>query len=76
MVLSRADGGYTDADLDIPAAQYDQERKDGQRKLAMLSNNSHQIVVHSGHNMNLEAPEAVTNAIREVVKAVRSHRKL
>jgi len=76
MVLSRADGGYNDADLDIPAAQYEQERKEGQRKLAMLSSNSQQIVVRSGHNMNLEAPEVVTNAIREVVNAVRSHKKL
>ena len=76
MVLSRAEGGYTDADLDIPAAQYEQERKDGQRKLVLLSRNSRQVVLHSGHNMNLEVPEAVTNAIREVVDAVRLRKKL
>ena len=76
IVLSRADGGYSDADLDIPVAQYEQERKDGQRKLAILSTNSRQIVVQSGHNMNLEVPETVTNAVREVVTAVRSHKRL
>lgn len=76
VVLSRADGGYSDADLDIPVAQYEQERKDGQRKLAILSTNSRQTVVQSGHNMNLEVPETVTNAVREVVTAVRSHKRL
>jgi pimeloyl-ACP methyl ester carboxylesterase len=76
IVLSRAEGGYADADLDIPVAQYEQERKDGQRKLATLSNNSRQIVVHSGHNMNLEVPETVANAIRDVVTAVRTHKRL
>jgi pimeloyl-ACP methyl ester carboxylesterase len=75
VVISRADGGYADADLDIPAAQYEQERKDGQRKLATLSSNSRQIVIHSGHNMNLEAPEEVARAIREAVNAARNHSK-
>lgn len=76
MVLSRVDGGYTDADLDIPVVQYEQERKDGQHKLAALSKNGQQMIVHSGHNMNLEDPEAVTNAIRVVVNAVRGHSRL
>ncbi len=71
IVLSRADGGYQDADSDIPAAQLEKERKEGQLKLVRLSSHSKQVIVHSGHNMNLEAPDDVTNAIREVVNRVR-----
>jgi pimeloyl-ACP methyl ester carboxylesterase len=76
IVLSRADGGYRDGDSDIPATQLEKERKEGQAKLALLSSNSKQVIVHSGHNMNLEAPEEVSNAIREVVNAVRHHERL
>lgn len=72
VVLTRAEGGY-DNSQDVPAAQLEQERKDGQAKLAKLSSNSKQIIVHSGHNMDLEAPEDVTAAIRLVVNAVRNH---
>jgi pimeloyl-ACP methyl ester carboxylesterase len=75
IVLTRAEGGYGN-DLDIPAAQMDQERKDGQAKLALLSTNSKQIMVHSGHSMHLEAPDEVAAAIRKVVEAIRHHRKL
>lgn len=76
VVLSRAEGGYSDADLDIPSSQFEQERKEGQRKLTQLSRNSRQIVVRSGHNMNLEAPDTVASTIRQVVTAVRHHSKL
>jgi hypothetical protein len=76
IVLSQADGGYKDGDADIPAAQLEKERKEGQAKLLLLSSNSKQVILHSGHNMNLEAPEDVSNAIREVVDAVRKHGKL
>jgi pimeloyl-ACP methyl ester carboxylesterase len=75
VVLTRADGGYGN-DLDIPAAQLEKERKDGQARLAMLSTNHKQIIVHSGHNMNLEAPAEVTAAIREVVEAIRNKSNL
>jgi len=75
IVLTRAEGGY-DNSQDVSAAQMEQERKDGQAKLAKLSSNSKQIVVHSGHNMDLEAPDDVTAAIRLVVNAVRSHGNL
>ncbi len=71
IVLSRADGGYKDGDADIPAAQLEKERKEGQAKLLLLSSSSRQVIVHSGHNMNLEAPADVSNAIRDVVMAVR-----
>jgi pimeloyl-ACP methyl ester carboxylesterase len=76
IVLTRAEGGYRDGDYDIPAAQLERERKEGQARLVLLSANSRQVLVHSGHNMDLEAPNDVTAAIREVVDAVRSHRKL
>jgi pimeloyl-ACP methyl ester carboxylesterase len=76
IVLSRADGGYKDGDSDIPAAQLEKERKEGQAKLVLLSSNSKRVIVHSGHNINLEAPEDVSNAIREVVNAVRHQRRL
>lgn len=75
VVLSRSDGGYTE-DLDVPAAQMEQERKEGQVKLFRLSTNSRQFIIRSGHNMELEAPEDVSVAIRRVVDAVRSHRTL
>jgi pimeloyl-ACP methyl ester carboxylesterase len=71
IVLSRADGGYKDGDADIPAAQLEKERKLGQTQLVLLSSKGRQVIVHSGHNMNLEAPGDVSNAIREVVSAVR-----
>jgi pimeloyl-ACP methyl ester carboxylesterase len=72
VVLSRADGGYNDNDSDIPAAQLEEERKQGQAKVATLSTNSKQIIIHSGHNMNLEAPDEVAAAIRRVVEAIRN----
>jgi len=76
IVLSRADGGYKDGDADIPAAQLERERKEGQARLALLSSNSRQVIVHSGHNMNLEAPDDVAASIRAVVEAVRHHGKM
>jgi pimeloyl-ACP methyl ester carboxylesterase len=70
IVLTRAEGGYSDDDSNVPAAQMEKERKDGQAKLVLLSSNSKQIIVHSGHNMDLEAPAEVTAAIREMVEAI------
>jgi len=69
IVLTRAEGGYEDAD--VPATQLEQERKEGQAKLAQLSSNSRQITLKSGHNMEVEAPNDVTDAIRKMVEAVR-----
>jgi hypothetical protein len=76
IVLTRAEGGYSDGDYEIPPAQLEKERKEGQAKLTLLSTNSMQIIVHSGHNMDLEAPDAVTAAIRKVVEAARRRGKL
>ena len=75
VVLTRAEGGYDDGQ-DVPAAQMEKERKEGQAKLAELSTNSKQTILHAGHNMDLEAPEDVAAAIRQVVEAVRNHGKL
>src|SRR5216683_3206747 len=63
IVLSQADGGYKDGDADIPAAQMEKERKEGQAKLVLLSSNSKQVIIRNGHNMNLEAPDDVAEAI-------------
>jgi pimeloyl-ACP methyl ester carboxylesterase len=75
IVLRRADGGYGN-DQDVPGAQLEQERIEGQAKLARLSNNSKQIIIHSGHNMELEAPADVTAAIRQLVDALRQNKSL
>jgi pimeloyl-ACP methyl ester carboxylesterase len=75
LVLTRADGGYGN-DMDVSAAQMEKERKEGQARLALLSSNHKQVFVHSGHNMDLEAPADVTAAVREVVHAVRKNLKL
>jgi pimeloyl-ACP methyl ester carboxylesterase len=70
IVLTRAEGGYGN-DLGVPAAKLEQERRATQAELARLSTESRQIVIASGHNMELEAPDQVTSAIREVVEQVR-----
>jgi pimeloyl-ACP methyl ester carboxylesterase len=75
IVLTRAEGGYSN-DQDVPAAQMEKDRKEGQAMLVKLSTNSRQILVKSGHNMELEAPDEVLAAIRAVVEAVRNHKKL
>ncbi len=71
IVLSRADGGYKDGEADVPAPQLEKERREGQAKLLSLSYNARQVLVHSGHNMNLEAPGEVCKAIADVVQMVR-----
>jgi pimeloyl-ACP methyl ester carboxylesterase len=76
VVLTRAEGGYRDADSDIPAAQMEKERIAGQANLVLLSTNSKQVFVDSGHNMNLEAPADVAAAIHQVVEAARYRLKL
>jgi hypothetical protein len=70
LVLTRAEGGYGD-NLDVPAAQLDSERKERQAQLAALSSNGNQRIIRAGHNMQLEAPDDVAEAIKEVIHAVR-----
>lgn len=70
VVLTRAEGGYG-GDVDVPAAELEAERKELQRKLVRLSRNGRQVIVAAGHDMHLEAPDTVAQAIREVVDAGR-----
>jgi pimeloyl-ACP methyl ester carboxylesterase len=70
IVLARAEGGFGD-DLDVPAAELEAERKAGQATLARLSTKGKLVMVRSGHNMELDVPDDVVGAIREVVEKVR-----
>jgi len=72
IVVTRAHGGYGE-DLDISAARLEAERIESQRKLTLLSTNSKQIIVSSGHNMELEAPDEVSSGIRGMVAVFRGH---
>jgi pimeloyl-ACP methyl ester carboxylesterase len=75
LVLTRAEGVYGN-DQDVSAAQMEQERKDGQAKLKRLSSNSRQIILSCGHNMELEDPAGVADAIQKVEDAARHGGKL
>jgi len=75
IVLTRAEGGYGN-DQDVTGAEMEKERKEGQAMLVKLSTNSQQVIVKSGHNMDLEAPDDVAAAIRTVVEAVRRKQKV
>ena len=73
IVLTRARGGYSDK-LDVSAAQLETERLAGQAQLARLSTRGRQIMLECGHNMELEAPAGVADAIGQVVDAARKRR--
>jgi len=75
IVLTREHGGYDD-DLDVPASVLETERLSLQKKLAELTTNSAQRIIPSGHNMHIDAPDAVTRAIHAIVQAVRTHAPL
>jgi hypothetical protein len=70
IVLTRADGGYRDGQAELPAAEMERERQEGQAKLRLLSTNSRQVFLETGHNMHLESPGEVSAAIRDLVQAV------
>jgi pimeloyl-ACP methyl ester carboxylesterase len=71
IVLTREHGGYGD-DLVMPALTLERTRLDAQRALAELSSAGTQRLVPSGHNMHLEVPDAVAQAIRDVAAATHS----
>ena len=74
IVLTRAKGGYEGRP---DSAELEQERLSQQKELSHLSTNSKWIVdKNSGHNIHLEDPQLVIRSIREVVEAMRQHRKL
>ena len=70
IVLTREHGGFHD--LDIPAAQQEAERLDNQKHLAALSKRGEQRIVASGEDMQLEAPQAVVQAIQDVLSMART----
>ena len=70
IVLTSADAGYGDS-LDIPSAQLEVERKRVQAQMALLSSNGKQKIVQAGHNLQVEDPTVVVQAIRDVVMAAR-----
>lgn len=67
LVMTRAVGGYGDK-ADVSGAELEAERKRTQAALARLSSQGKQVTVDSGHNMHLEAPDAVAEGIRAVVE--------
>lgn len=68
IVLTRAVGGYDDS-LDIPGAKLEAERKETQARLAVLSKSGKNILIASGHNMQVEVPDVVVKAIRDAIAA-------
>jgi pimeloyl-ACP methyl ester carboxylesterase len=57
VVLTRAEGYRTN--LNVPAAELEEERKRLQAQLTRLSSHGSQVIVQGGHNMHLENPDAV-----------------
>ena len=70
IVLTRMVGGYR-TNMDRPAEELERARLDAQRVLTELSTAGTQRMVDAGHNMHLETPDAVVQAIRDVIAAVR-----
>jgi len=75
IVLTRKDGGY-DNNLDVPAAELEQERLSLQNKLVELSANGAHRILPCGHNMHIECPDSLADAIRTVVNSIRTGHKL
>lgn len=74
IVLTRGSGGY---DGRADSAELENERLKLQAELAHLSTNSKHIIdYNSGHNIHLEDPQAVINAIKDVFIATKNHKKL
>jgi pimeloyl-ACP methyl ester carboxylesterase len=74
IVLTRGKSEYPN---DETGMQLDRERKRMQADLLNLSRNSRQIIAQSsGHHIQLDDPQLVTNSIHRVVDAVRLGTKL
>jgi hypothetical protein len=63
VVLTRAERSYKDGEADVQAAQLEKEWKEDRRNSPYCQ--------PRGHNMELEAPDEVVAAIRDVVEMVR-----
>ena len=72
IVMTRAFAGYTESP-NYSAAEVDGQRLRGQTEQLTLSSNSMQLVLQSGHDVQLDAPGAVASAIATVTQAVRRH---
>ena len=74
IVLARGDGGYAG----MPdAVELENERLNLQADLAKLSTNSKLIIdKNSGHNIHLEDPAVVIDAIKQVITACKTNGKL
>jgi pimeloyl-ACP methyl ester carboxylesterase len=76
VVLSRGIAGYPPVEGTTPEEMFADQRR-LQADLVQLSGNSKQfIATKSGHAIHRDDPPAVITAIREVVEAIRRHRRL
>ncbi len=74
IVLTRGKSEYPETE---EGRQLDEDRKRMQSDLLNLSHNSKQIIARtSGHHIQLDDPEIVIDAIRQVVDSALHHRKL
>jgi len=74
IVISRGNGGYSGMPDSV---ELENERIKLQDDLTHLSTNSKHIIDNnSGHNIHLEDPETVINAIKQVIRACKTHTKL
>lgn len=74
IVLTRGKGGF---DGRPDSLQFEKERLQAQAVLADLSTNSKHIIdMNSGHNIHVEDPSMVINAIKEVFATATKHTKL
>ena len=75
IVMTRAASGY-EAGANYSLEQVDGQRLRAQTELLTLSSNSVQIILRKGHNLHLEAPDAVAWAIDAVATAASRHAPL
>jgi pimeloyl-ACP methyl ester carboxylesterase len=74
IVLTRGKGGF---DGRTDSLQLENERLQAQEALTHLSSNSKQVIdMNSGHNIHVEDPATVINAIREVFISATKHTQL
>ncbi len=74
MVLTKGSGGYEGR---TDSAELETERLKLQGELAHLSTNSKHIIdYNSGHNIHLEDPQAVIDAIKEIFWAIKKNKHL
>ena len=75
VVMTRASSGY-DASPNYSLEKVDGQRLRAQTEQLLLSSNSLQLVLPNGHNLQLEAPDAVAWAITVTAAASHTHSAL